>query len=54
MEHVLDWPTMRRTSGELQEFLRATGFEVNVLAASPDNDSGGLVLVGTLPTGGQS
>lgn len=54
MEHVLDWPTMRRTSGELQEFLKATGFDVVEPSASSDLDQGGLVLVGTLPPSGQS
>jgi len=54
MEHVLGWPTMRRTSGELKEFLGGAGFDVAVPAASLDNDAGGLVLVGTLTTSGQS
>ena len=54
MEHVLGWPTMRRTSGELKEVLGGAGFDVAVPAASLDNDAGGLVLVGTLTTSGQS
>ena len=54
MEHVLHWPTMRRTEGELRNFLQASGFDLEAQTSEPDHASGGLVLVGRLPAGGQS
>lgn len=54
MEHVLHWPTMRRTEGELRNFLQASGFDLEAQTSEPDHAAGGLVLVGRLPAGGQS
>ena len=54
MEHLLGWPTMRRTHGELVGLLRASGFEVDTENASPDTASGALVMVGRRLADGQS
>ena len=54
MEHMLGWPTMRRTAGELVDLFAASGFDAVTPQPTADSDAAGLVLVGRVSTSGQS
>ena len=54
MEHILGWPTMRRTGQEITRVTEAAGLRVVSLESTADKRAGGLVAVAELPDNSQS
>ena len=53
MEHLLAWPLVRRTAGDLTDLFSAAGLRASVIPTSSETMHSGLVISATLSANGQ-